>query len=543
MRQLALKINPKVGFGLAVLTILVSVGFVVASLYALIRNDAHVHQTLTVLDQLDHLLILQTEAETAERDFIVSGDEHFLAPFTRAQSPEEGVTRQLQVLRQLTGENSEQQVRLDLLESNFAANLVSLQQGIDLRKNSGLAAAAATIGPAEQSTSDAIQQSLAELHTQETDALQIQSAESDASLQQTILALALGVGTSLVLLGWAFHVSTVEIGERRRAELAVSELNAGLEQRVQERTAELTASTARYVNTLDNMLEGCQLVDPDWHYLYVNDALVRQGKSTKEQLLGHTMMEVYPGIQDTALFEALRTCRDERTPIRFENEFTFPDGSTGCFELSLEPVPEGVFIVSIDITERKHAEEEIRRRANQLAAAYDAGLALNSMLEPRPQLIFLFKIAMRALNADRAEFFRPDSLQQELRFELGVGHPPKILRGLEELSVSTTEEGDIAGWVSTYRVPLVVPELTAEPRWHGSSDRTVRSGIWVPVQHEDELLGVLGLLSERPNAFTPTDERMLMLFSNQAAVALRNARRFEETKNQVAELNALRTTA
>ena len=39
-----------------------------------------------------------------------------------------------------------------------------------------------------------------------------------------------------------------------------------------------------------------------------------------------------------------------------------PDGSRSFFELSIEPVPEGVFILSLDITERKKAEEAMRRR-------------------------------------------------------------------------------------------------------------------------------------------------------------------------------------
>ena len=42
-----------------------------------------------------------------------------------------------------------------------------------------------------------------------------------------------------------------------------------------------------------------------------------------------------------------------------ENEFTYPDGSMRCFELSIQPVPEGLFILSMDVTDRKEAEKEI----------------------------------------------------------------------------------------------------------------------------------------------------------------------------------------
>ena len=43
-----------------------------------------------------------------------------------------------------------------------------------------------------------------------------------------------------------------------------------------------------------------------------------------------------------------------------KNEFVFPNGSTGWFELRIEPVPEGILILSIDITERENIEKALR---------------------------------------------------------------------------------------------------------------------------------------------------------------------------------------
>lgn len=108
---------------------------------------------------------------------------------------------------------------------------------------------------------------------------------------------------------------------------------------------------------LDHLLEGCQIIGRDWRYLYVNDAIVRQGRSTRKKLLGHTMMECYPGIEKTPFFSRLERCMRERVSDLMDNEFTFPDGSVGWFELRMEPVPEGVFILSIDITERRKVDQ------------------------------------------------------------------------------------------------------------------------------------------------------------------------------------------
>ena len=109
--------------------------------------------------------------------------------------------------------------------------------------------------------------------------------------------------------------------------------------------------------TLDNLIEGFQLISFDWKYLYVNDAVIKHSKYSKEELLGYTMMEKYPGIEKTPMFDLLKVCMRERKADYFENEFTYPDNSKGWFELRIQPVSEGLFILSIDITERKKIEE------------------------------------------------------------------------------------------------------------------------------------------------------------------------------------------
>lgn len=101
------------------------------------------------------------------------------------------------------------------------------------------------------------------------------------------------------------------------------------------------------------------MIGSDWRYLYVNDAIVAQTGRSREQLLGRTMRDCYPGIEDTAMFSELRRCMSERAHHRMENEFTFPDGSVGWFELRFVPVPAGVCILSADTTEKRRAERAL----------------------------------------------------------------------------------------------------------------------------------------------------------------------------------------
>jgi len=135
--------------------------------------------------------------------------------------------------------------------------------------------------------------------------------------------------------------------------------------------AVIRASEARYHSMLDNMLEAVQILSLDWRYLYLNDAAARNGRQVKEEMLGKTVMERYPGFETTAMFTSLRTCMVERTSRLAEFEFTYPDGTVAWYEFSIQPVPEGLFILSLDITARKRVDQEIR--------------ALNTELERRVQ--------------------------------------------------------------------------------------------------------------------------------------------------------------
>jgi len=105
----------------------------------------------------------------------------------------------------------------------------------------------------------------------------------------------------------------------------------------------------------DHMLEGVQVVDFEFRYLYLNQVVVAQAKSSLEELLHQKMTDKFPGIDQSPMFQLIKTCMEERTPQTMLNEFDHLDGTKGYFELRMQPVPEGVLILSIDETERMRA--------------------------------------------------------------------------------------------------------------------------------------------------------------------------------------------
>ena len=134
-------------------------------------------------------------------------------------------------------------------------------------------------------------------------------------------------------------------------------------------------------HVLDNLLEGCQVIGFDYRYVYVNDALVAQSGKTRDELIGRTMMECYPGIEGTAMFAELSRTMADRSHHRMENEFTFPDGTKKWFELKFVPVSDGVCVLSSDTTEQRRAEHELRESEH----------ALRDLLVGLPEAVLVFR--------------------------------------------------------------------------------------------------------------------------------------------------------
>lgn len=183
---------------------------------------------------------------------------------------------------------------------------------------------------------------------------------------------------------------------------------------------------------------------------------------------------------------------------------------------------------------------ETRTRARQLGLLYDAGLTLNRVLDLHSQLEFLLQIGMKAVSADRAEYYRFDKEQHALRLEVCVGYAPEQDQKIRAMVFDVDDSNALVCRVARDRVPAYVPRLAQDPHWE-AIDPGVQSALFVPVEHENELLGIFGVMSTRVQAFTPHDERLLVLFANQAAVALENARLFAQIHFHNAQMQALRT--
>jgi GAF domain-containing protein len=164
-----------------------------------------------------------------------------------------------------------------------------------------------------------------------------------------------------------------------------------------------------------------------------------------------------------------------------------------------------------------------------LQAAVAAGV-IGSEESFRTLLQSVVEVARAIFGAKASSIFLLDEEADELVFEAVAGEGAETLVG-KRFPSST----GIAGWVLVTRQPLVIEDVTQDPRFGkevAESTGYVPKGMMaVPLLHEERALGVLEVL-DRPqrSQFSLVEMDLLGLFANQAAIALdllRRARRAE----------------
>jgi GAF domain-containing protein len=169
--------------------------------------------------------------------------------------------------------------------------------------------------------------------------------------------------------------------------------------------------------------------------------------------------------------------------------------------------------------------------ADELRAAVAAGV-LGSEEGHRDLLRSIVEVARAIFHAGAASIFLLDEEGDELVFEASAGEGSEGLVGTRFPSST-----GIAGWVLVTRQPLVIEDLSEDPRFAkdvAEATGYVPKGLMaVPLLHGERALGVLEVLDRpsRPSAALEEIE-LLGLFAAQAAIALdllQSARRARST--------------
>ena len=352
-----------IGFGLAVL-ILVAVGLLqYRTTQHLVEAAQLVFHADEDLAQIQSLLSGVKDAESGVRGYVATGDERFLAPYQGAAAES---AKRLKGLRQLTSGNAAQQKRLDALEPLVSRRFDHLGKELQSLEEGGLPAAREFMKKGEGlRLTNSIIQVAAEMENEERRLLVQRNAAAEASTRRINAIILAG---SLVAIGLLFGAAVIigrDAAERKRAEMA--------QQQSEEQYRLLVETVQEYAIIL---------LDPNGRVTTWNEGAERIKGYRAEEILGQHFSCFYtPEDKERGKpEEELKTAvvqgkfEDEGWRVR-KNGARFWATVVITALLDKERRIKGFSKVTRDITERKQAEENLRRSEEQFR------LLLNSTAE------------------------------------------------------------------------------------------------------------------------------------------------------------------
>jgi PAS domain S-box-containing protein len=379
-RQLA-STERKVGVGFALaLACLGVVGLVsYLSVVRLNENAARVEHTRDVLSRLELLLAAATDAETAERGYVITGDESYLEPYRQSAAIVDAQTRRL---RELTTDNPDQQQRLDSVVPLVTDRLAELSAVIEMRRNQGFAAAQSEILTGKgKRFHDQIRDLINQMKGIETSLLQERQQRADRSSTITEAIIIVGGLLACALVALALVAIRRDFAGRTRAERALRDAKDELEVRVHQRTAQLALSHERARAIFDTALDGIVAMDHEGRVVEFNPAAEGIFGYRRSEAIGLPLADlIIPAATRQRHREGLaRYLATGEGPVlgrRIELTGLRADGSEVAVEVSINRMP-GDGPASFagflrDVTEREKAAQMNARLASIIEYSDDA---------------------------------------------------------------------------------------------------------------------------------------------------------------------------
>jgi GAF domain-containing protein/CHASE3 domain sensor protein len=172
--------------------------------------------------------------------------------------------------------------------------------------------------------------------------------------------------------------------------------------------------------------------------------------------------------------------------------------------------------------------EEAQRRLREITTLYEASQSCLSISDQESLLTAITEAAVHTTGATLGSMMLVDEEKGEYVFGATYGMSEETIAAIQTELQIPLEEGLIGAIVTTGQ-PLVVADVTTDPRWIPSETKgLMRSFLGVPlVSGDGRPFGALALSHPEVDAFDENHARLLSTFANQAALAIENARLFE----------------
>ena len=174
--------------------------------------------------------------------------------------------------------------------------------------------------------------------------------------------------------------------------------------------------------------------------------------------------------------------------------------------------------------------ERVRGQADTLRVLNEVGREASSILDVEELLRRAAELVKRVIDYQILSILLYDDRQNIFRHRLDVKYGQSMQGKLH----CTATEG-LVGAAATSRQPVLVPDVTADPRYLMVNPET-RSELALPMIAKNRVIGVLDLESPQPNYFTEEHVQTLSILAAHLAVSLENARLYEQVARDEARM-------
>ncbi len=183
--------------------------------------------------------------------------------------------------------------------------------------------------------------------------------------------------------------------------------------------------------------------------------------------------------------------------------------------------------------------ESLRHHALQLEAVYEVSSAITSILDQDKLLKEVVDLIHNRFDYPYVHLFSVDQGRGKIFYEAGSGTRSQVIRK-EEYFYDLEDPQGIIPWVVRNGETVLANDVRQEPLYRPSKlspDETTLSELSVPLIFGGQVLGVLDVQSDKPNAFGEKDRTLFAALAEHIAIAMRNAYlyRSETWRRQVAD--------
>ncbi len=174
------------------------------------------------------------------------------------------------------------------------------------------------------------------------------------------------------------------------------------------------------------------------------------------------------------------------------------------------------------------------QRAHTLHTLFSISREMTSILSLEPLLERIAALVKSLIAYDMLGIFRADAKSSRLYWLGGSGYDPERARSREY----RLDEG-LCGRAIRTREVVRVGDVSQDPDYYPPNGQKFASNLVVPLIHGDRVVGVLNMESRQPNFFTNEHATIMATLAGPIAVAMENARLFEEQHRHAQALERL----